>query len=602
MKTLLSLTGLLLCMTSAISQTNISITNTEAEQILFGNYSISTYPGLDIVSNHADVLCNLQDQLSTDSMLVYLEELEGFYTRHTHSDTLSDSTGIGAARRWVYSKMQDFSTNGSGRLVPAYLQFDQLGGPCGDDFGLRNVLGVLPGADLAKSEIIIVEAHMDSRCEGTCDIACFAPGMEDNGSGTALVMELARVMSQYTYDHTIVFMLTIGEEQGLFGAAAMADYCTNNNIEIKGVFNNDVIGGIECGTTSSPPSCPGLGDIDSLQVRLFSSGATATSSRNLARTVKMYYDEKIIDVVDIPMTVSIINREDRVGRGGDHIPFRQNGYPSIRFTSANEHGDAGVADTNYSDRQHTSGDVLGIDLTSNGQIDQYYVDLNYLKRNAVINGGSIALLASGPESPDITLFDEATGLRVVIQPDPEAVEYRIGVRTSSASLEFDEVYRTTDTSFIIPNQATSTLRFIAVASIDAETIMSPFGLDKFASSNTITPPDSLDDLPYGIDCSIAGLSEFEINNLSPYTLECYPNPWTESTTIEITSRNYLHSEVVATIELRDIQGRLCMKEKINLTNTTSTVTIDPVLKQGIYTYSLIIDGTVLETKRMIKLR
>ncbi|HHZ81234.1 MAG TPA: T9SS type A sorting domain-containing protein, partial [Flavobacteriales bacterium] len=159
-----------------------------------------------------------------------------------------------------------------------------------------------------------------------------------------------------------------------------------------------------------------------------------------------------------------------------------------------------------------------------------------------------------------------------------------------------------DTSFIIPNQATSTLRFIAVASIDAETIMSPFGLDKFASSNTTTPPDSFDDLPYGIDCSIAGLSEFEINNLSPYTLECYPNPWTESTTIEITSRNYLHSEVVATIELRDIQGRLCMKEKINLTNTTSTVTIDPVLKQGIYTYSLIIDGTVLETKRMIKLR
>ena len=105
----------------------------------------------------------------------------------------------------------------------------------------------------------------------------------------------------------------------------------------------------------------------------------------------MYYDEKIIDVADIPMTISIINREDRVGRGGDHIPFRENSYPSIRFTCANEHGDADVSDPNYSDRQHTSSDILGIDLNNDGQLDQYYVDLNYLKRNAVINGGTIVL-------------------------------------------------------------------------------------------------------------------------------------------------------------------------------------------------------------------
>ncbi|NRA11330.1 MAG: hypothetical protein HRT57_05170 [Crocinitomicaceae bacterium] len=100
MRHLLPALVIILSYSSAFSQTNISVTSSEAEQIIFGNNNISSYPGLNIVSNHEDVLCNLQDQLSTDSMLVYLEELQSFYTRHTHSDPISDTLGIGAARRW----------------------------------------------------------------------------------------------------------------------------------------------------------------------------------------------------------------------------------------------------------------------------------------------------------------------------------------------------------------------------------------------------------------------------------------------------------------------------------------------------------------------
>lgn len=601
MNRILSILAVLFILSSVTAQTNISVTNTEAEQIIAGNYNPATYPGLSVVSNHEDILCNLEEQISKDSMLTYLENLETFYTRHTYSDTVSNTTGIGAARRWAYNKMQGFSANAGGRLVPAYLKFDYLNGSCGDGFGFKNVLGVLPGASTINPSIIIVEAHMDSRCSVPCDTGCYAPGMEDNASGAALVLELARVMSHYTYDHTIVFMLTIGEEEGLYGAEAMAAYCVANNIEIKGVINNDVIGGIECGNTSSIPSCPGLGDIDSLQVRIFSSGGNTTTSRNLARTTKMYYEEKIIDVAEVPMTVSIINMEDRVGRGGDHIPFRESGYPSIRLTSANEHGNANVSDPNYMDRQHTSGDILGIDLTSNGQIDQYYVDLGYLKRNGVINGGTIALLASGPETPVVTLNDEATGLRLSIQAEPEFVEYRIGIRTSSSLVDFDQVYRTTDTSFIIPGQALSTVRFIAVASIDAEHIMSPFSKDYFAVSNTDTPVGIEDDLPYGIDCATAGLSEFEIENLSPYTLTCYPNPWGESTTISVSPRKGIPTGKKGVLEVRDLQGRLHLSVDLALENETNTVSIQEQLKNGMYTYSLLVDGIVLETKRMVKM-
>jgi Zn-dependent M28 family amino/carboxypeptidase len=118
----------------------------------------------------------------------------------------------------------------------------------------KNVLGVLPGTDKDNHQLIIIEGHFDSRCAGRCNIDCVAQGIEDNASGTALVIELARVMSKYTYKNTFVFMATTGEEQGLNGAEAFANYAVNKNISIEGVFNNDVIGGIICGKTSSEPS------------------------------------------------------------------------------------------------------------------------------------------------------------------------------------------------------------------------------------------------------------------------------------------------------------------------------------------------------------
>ncbi|MEZ4980892.1 MAG: M28 family peptidase [Saprospiraceae bacterium] len=129
-----------------------------------------------------------------------------------------------------------------------------------------------------------------------------------------LVMELARVMSKFAYKHTIVFMVTTGEEQGLIGATAFADYCFDNNVPIKAVLNNDVIGGIICGKTSSPPSCPGKMKLTATQVRLFSSGSLFSKHKQLARYIKLEYQEELLNQVEVPMMLTIMSSEDRAGR------------------------------------------------------------------------------------------------------------------------------------------------------------------------------------------------------------------------------------------------------------------------------------------------
>ncbi len=140
--------------------------------------------------------------------------MSGFFNRNTSSDTISNTTGMGAARRWAYSKFNEYSFANQNRLLPCYLQFTYS--TCGVSQH-RNVMAVLPAIDTVDKSIIIIEGHLDSRCANVCDTTSKAEGIEDNASGAALVLELARVMSHYSYHNTIIFMLTTGEEQGLYG-------------------------------------------------------------------------------------------------------------------------------------------------------------------------------------------------------------------------------------------------------------------------------------------------------------------------------------------------------------------------------------------------
>jgi len=590
MKTLFALS---LCTAGFVAQaqvSNISCTSTAAEQAMKGLHDPADYAASVVIEDHGPILCELRTRVSADSLKAHLRELVTFHTRHTYSDTLSATTGIGAARRWAFGKFVEFSAANEGRLIPAYLQFDYQNEPggCGDGAGWRNVMAVLPGSSVVDHQIVLIEAHLDSRCEDNCDPACYAAGAEDNGSGVALVIELARVMSRYTFDHTLVFMLTTGEEHGLLGAEAMATYCTDQGIDIKAVQNNDIVGGILCGDSSSPPSCPGPGDVDSLQMRLFSHPSTSLMNRGLARSIKMNYEEKLRDHVPVQMLVSVMNQEDRTNRGGDHIPFRLAGFPSLRFTAANEHGDGDPSVEGYDDRQHTSEDVLGVDTDGDLEVDSFFVDFNYLARNTVINGMTTTLVALGPETPDFIVHDEPTGLRVSITSGHDLPWFRVGVRGVSSATDFDAVYRTSDTSFVVPGLLGAHAYYISVAGIDSAGIMSIFSREFVKNNDADTPAGTVDDLPFGIACAPIGVAE---HSASVPSLVLSPNP--TSTAFSVTT----YSTGARAILLVDALGRHVLRSTLT---TAQQVQVDG-LAPACYTVLLLgAGGEVMARGRLVK--
>jgi len=454
------------------AQTNTHFTNPEIYSILKGNYDPTTYLPAFPIDDPYTISEDMLHRISPDSMKATLIALRPFHTRNTGSDTISETTGIGAARKWILKQFERNSIAQGGRLVTGYLKFDQ--DVCGM-LSHKNVVAVLPGRDTTDPSCIIIEAHFDSRCAGLCDVDCLAEGMEDNGSGTALVVELARVMSEYyVFDHTIVFMTVTGEEQGLAGSYAFATYAVQENIPIKVVLNNDIVGGIICGETSSAPSCPALNHIDSTQVRLFSYGGFNSPHKALSRFIKLEYNEMIKPISTVPMMVTIMAAEDRTGRGSDHIPFRENGYTAMRFTSANEHGNADVSDPEYHDRQHTSEDILGIDTDGDTVIDSFYVDFNYLARNAVINGTGAAMAALGPKSPSIkTVGQDGDFLYIEIEDPNDYNQYVVGLRIFTN--DFDTLYYITNSKsgvFELPSKQVNI--FISAASVDSHGIESLF--------------------------------------------------------------------------------------------------------------------------------
>ena len=567
--------SLFICITS-FSQTNIVFTNSLSEQIIKGNFNPSTYLSSTPLNQHNEVVSYIQNNVNPDSLKSYILKLASFENRNTASDTVSLTTGIGAARRWAHQKFSSFSEEAENRLIPSYFQFDR--NIC-NVIQHRNIIAVLPGTDTSNHEVIIIEGHMDSRCENECDILCQAQGIEDNASGSALVLELARVMSKCSFKNTIVFMLTIGEEQGLYGADAFADYCNINDIPVKAVFNNDVIGGVICGQTSSAPSCPGLNDIDSTQMRIFSFGGYNSTNKQLARFIKLQYKEELLPYVNVPMLVTIMSNEDRSGRGGDHIPFRQNGFPACRFTSANEHGDASNG-PGYTDRQHTTNDVLGIDTNSDGIIDSFFVDFNYLARNACINATGASIAALGPKKPDFNIATiSGPGILIHVTQESQYATYRVGVR--STTNDWDSVYYISgyyDTIF----PPVSNSYYVSIASVDENGLESLFSKELVIQNSQISVP------------------ELDQESLMPIELlQNRPNPFDEATIIGV----IVNKEVVykkAEIIVYDVNGKKVEKLAIELKpGVNETIYEHGYGRTGTYFYCLVLDGKEIARKSMI---
>lgn len=556
--------------------TNITVTNTNADMVLKGQFNPSIY--LPTQSYSTDqIFQGIEDEVNADSLKAYIIKLASFKNRNSGSDTLSSSVGIGAARNWALSKFDQFSAANESRLLTSFLKFDQ--NICSVTKH-KNVLGVLPGTDVNNHEIIIIEGHMDSRCEGSCDTSCIAEGVEDNASGTALVMELARVMSKYSFKNTIVFMITTAEEQGLYGAQAFADYCANNSLPIRAVLNNDVIGGVICGQTSSPPSCPGLNDVDSTQVRLFSIGSFNSPHKQLVRFIKLQYQEELLPISSVPMTVTIMAAEDRSGRGGDHIPFRQKFYPAMRFTSANEHGDASNV-PGYTDRQHTSEDVLGVDTNNDQIIDSFFVDFNYLARNARINGVAATVAAQGIPTPGFTVTgipDSIVRFNVNIDSIAGYGNYRVAIRTSSN--DWDTVYAFAGNSIEVVPPVANTSYYVSVAAANTDGLESLFSAEKMLNQ--------------------ASLEVEEINEIEGIELmQNRPNPFDEATYINVRVGEKMANSL-AIIRIYDVNGKVIETIQTRLEEGMNEMLYTHGYgRTGVYLYSLEVNGRLIDTKRMI---
>lgn len=567
----------------SFSQTNITISNANAQGILMNTHNPATYTPTVWIDDPTTIINGLISDVSPDSMHAWLETLDSFGTRNSGSDTSTTYRGIGAARKWIHSKFEQFSARNDNRLEVGYLDFEAV--MCYIDKH-KNVFAMLPGLDPSTNDFLLIEAHFDSRCETNCDTACYAPGMEDNGSGTVMVMELARVLSKYAFDRTIVFTTVTGEEQGLIGGSAWADYISNNSIPFMACLNNDVVGGVLCGPTSSPPSCPGTGERDSTSFRVFSysfqnDSAAPSQYKQLARYVKLQQIEAINPMLSVPMTIDLQIREDRQGRGGDHIPFRQNSLNAIRFCAAHEHGNGSGG---AGDRQHTVNDILGVDtdFPPDGIIDSFFVDFNYLRRNVITNGVNLGLLANSPVVPNPLYVPLSDGVEITLTGlDTTFAEHRVGIRSKgSGTLYFDEVRTFSNTNTLTVNglQSGKTYYF-SVANVNAEGIESLF-TEEF---------------------TVLSLGMLSVNDKEALTLgQNYPNPFKESTTIFIQAESGQNVKK-AHLVFYDMVGKEVGREAVLLLSGGMLFTYTPPahLKGTIY-YGLEVDGLRTNMRTMLR--
>jgi len=588
MKRIILITVLAYCCHLGLAQTNLLVTSTEVDNIIRGSYSPSSYRASVIISDPNVISAGLVANISPDSLKKTLFAMKGFRNRNSGSDTSSSTTGIGAARRWVYNKFMEFSAANGNRLRPAYFQFDVS--MCSVTRH-RNVMAVLPGSQTTDKSVILIEAHMDSRCESLCDLGCNAFGIEDNATGTALVIELARVMSQYTFRNTIVFAVVTGEEQGTLGAEALSMYFRNNNISIKAVNNNDVSGGTFCGHTSSAPSCPFFGHIDSVGLRIFSLGGFNSPHKQWARYIKLQYKEMVKNIVPVQTNIQIMTPEDRTGRGGDHQPFRSRNYTAVRFTAANENGNASTG-PGYIDRQHSIRDSLGLDRNADGIEDTIYVSTTYLARNALVNGLSMAMAALGPDTVHlIPQLITQNRVRVQFTTASPAPAYRVAVR--ALTNDWDTVYTITGRSFdtITVPYGSNTTFFISAAAVNAEGVESLFSTE------------------YSMSLTLVTLALYDTMAYQPSRTPSYygirllqnkPNPFDESTMITIISGTDKFADQTW-VNIASLDGRLIKRMKVPLRKGVNEVQFNHGMGSlhGIYVYTLYIEGIPIESRKMM---
>jgi hypothetical protein len=350
-----------------------------------------------------------------------IRQLVSFGTRNTLSEQNDPKRGIGAARDWLYAEFLKAAETSNGRMTVEKQSYEQQRAPrVPQPTIVTNVVATLKGSQPeATDRIYVVSGHYDSMCNSPTDAKCDAPGANDDASGTAAVLEMARVMAKFEFDATIVFMAVAGEEQSLLGSTHYAELAKQKNWNIEAMFTNDIVGN----------TLGGNGMRNRNTVRVFSEGVPTNEtaaeantrrsvggendspSRQLARFIKETTEGFVPG-----MNVMMVYRRDRYGRGGDHIPFLERGYPAVRFTEVNE------------DFRHQHQNVRVENGVQYGDLPQF-VDFAYVANVARVNAAALAMMAYAPAKPKgvtiISRLSDDTELRWEANKEPDLEGYAI---------------------------------------------------------------------------------------------------------------------------------------------------------------------------------
>ena len=351
-----------------------------------------------------------QERLRSD-----VETMVSFGTRHTLSSLDDPERGIGAALDWGRAQFEEASAACGGCLDVSFVEREMSGRRIPEPVLIRNAIAIQRGTERPE-EVVIIQGHIDSRVSDVMDATSDAPGANDNASGSALVLEAARTLSQREYPTTIIYALLMGEEQGLYGGNLLADYAAEQGWTVKAVLNNDVVGG----------SCGSDGVCDTSHVRVFSEGVRADADEDLrarmrsmggandspSRNLSRFLD-RLADANSAGLDVRQTWRSDRMGRGGDHLPFLDRGFPAVRLSVAIE------------DYEHQHQDLRNENgVTYGDTIDE--MDFGYLADVTRLNVRAADLLARTPMPPVV----QADGIvrpdvRLEWEPVAGAVRYNV---------------------------------------------------------------------------------------------------------------------------------------------------------------------------------
>ncbi len=330
------------------------------------------------------------EAVSANRIITDVETLANFGTRHTLSDTLSETRGIGAARRWIKKSFTQISAD-CGNCLEVFEQknmFKADGRRLTRDVWINNIVAIQRGS-VHPNRFVIMSGDIDSRVSDPNNFTSDSPGANDNATGMAGAIEAARVLSKYRFANSIVYVGLSGEEQGLYGGKGLAQYALDNNWEIIGVLNNDMIGNIE-----------GVdGVIDNRGFRIFSEPTPVTETERARKQRRFYggevdgisrqlarYVHKTTQTYMPEMNPMLIYRLDRFGRGGHHRPFNDVGFAGIRIMEAHE---------NYN-RQHQ--DIRNENGIAYGDVLSG-VNAGYAAKLTAVNAISLAALAWAPPAP-----------------------------------------------------------------------------------------------------------------------------------------------------------------------------------------------------------